>query len=278
MANRMTVEVDGQKIIIELVTVTPEMASEWLKRNEHNRNKKPKQLAKITRSMDLGEFRFAGDPIRFDKKQRLIDGQHRLTAIVRSGEAQPLLVMSGFDEEIQMHVDQNSVRQAGDQVMMFGPADKGGNNWASIARLIIRWDAGDLVSNILVPSNVEIVAFCEEHPDQMRRAVTAANSQYRRVGTRKPVVGAVHFFAEEIDAALCAEFFRTFATGEGLHAGDPVFALRDTLLKRRQVAQPGVNELIALFARAWNAKRRGQTLQRVQLPREGFKPDSFDLR
>lgn len=278
MANRMDVEVDGQKITIELITVTPKMANEWLKRNEHNRNKKPKQLAKITRSMDLGEFRFAGDPIRFDKRERLIDGQHRLTAIVRSGESQPLLVMFGFDEEIQMHVDQNSVRQAGDQVMMFGPADRGGNNWASIARLIIRWDAEDLISNILVPSNAEIVAFCEEHPEQMRRAVTAANAQYRRVGTRKPVVGAVHFFAEEIDPTLCAQFFRSFATGEGLNAGDPVFALRDTLLKRRQVAQPGVNELIALFARAWNAKRKGQPLQRVQLPREGFKPDSFDLR
>lgn len=228
--------------------------------------------------MELDEFRFVGDPIRFDVKGQLIDGQHRLIGIRRSGTSQTLLVMRGFDEEAQLYVDQGSVRQAGDQVKIAKVSDRATNDWAAVARLAIRWDAEDLTTNILVPSNPEIVAFCQEHVDEMDRAVRAAKAQYTRVRGRVPVAGAVHFFAEQIDHQLCAEFFRKLASGAELAMGDPVFALRDALLKRKDRDRLTMLEELVLYVSAWNAKRAGRVIQRLQQPRLGFRPEAFQLK
>jgi len=278
MGDKLTRVIDGQTITLEFVEVGPDLAAEWLKLNDNNRNTKKGNLSKITRAMELDEFRFVGDPVRFDDTGRLIDGQHRLIAIRRSGTSQTLLVMRGFHPEAQLYVDQGSGRQPGDQVQISKLTEKSARDWASIARLAIRWDAEDLTTNILVPSNPEIVAFCSEHKDQMARAVAAAKAQYSRVRGRVPVAGAVHFFAEEIDTALCHEFFRKLASGAELAVGDPVFALRDALLKRKDRDRLTTLEELALYVSAWNSKRAGRVVQRLQQPRLGYRPESFQLK
>lgn len=278
MGDKLTREIDGQTITLEFVEVGPALATEWLESNDNNRNTKKGNLSKITRAMELDEFRFVGDPVRFDNTGRLIDGQHRLIAIRRSGTSQTLLVMRGFDPEAQLYVDQGSVRLAGDQVKIAKVSDKATNDWASVARLAIRWDAEDLTTNILVPSNPEIVAFCNEHVDQMERAVRAAKAQYTRVRGRVPVAGAVHFFAEQIDGQLCAEFFRKLASGAELAMGDPVFALRDALLTRKERDRLTMLEELVLYVSAWNSKRAGRVVQRLQQPRMGFRPEAFVLK
>lgn len=278
MGDKLTREIDGQTITLEFVDVGPELAEQWLQLNDNNRNTKKGNLSKITRAMELDEFRFVGDPVRFDETGRLIDGQHRLIAIRRSGTSQTLLVMRGFHPEAQLYVDQGSGRLAGDQVKIAGVAERAGNDWASIARLALRWDAEDLTTNILVPSNPEIVAFCSEHQEEMQLAVSAAKAQYTRVKGRVPVAGATHFFAHQIDSQLCAEFFRKLASGEGLHAGDPVFALRDALLTRKGRDRLTVLEELVLYVSAWNAKRAGRMVQRLQQPRMGLRPEAFVLK
>lgn len=278
MGDKLTREIDGQTITLEFVDVGPDLAEEWLGLNVNNRNTKKGNLSKITRAMELDEFRFVGDPIRFDVKGQLIDGQHRLIGIRRSGTSQTLLVMRGFHEEAQLYVDQGSVRLAGDQIKIARVSERSTNDWASIARLAIRWDAEDLTTNILVPSNPEIIAFCNEHLDEMGRAVIAARGQYTRVKGRVPVAGATHFFAERIDAKLCAEFFRKLATGADLPVGDPVFALRDALLKRKSRDRMTALEELALYVAAWNAKRAGRVVQRLQQPRLGLRTEAFVLK
>ena len=273
----MTIEVDGQQIQIELVMVGPDLAKLWLEKNTDNRTQKPGHKNKIVRAIQLEEFRFAGDPIRFAANGRLLDGQHRLESIVETGVTLPLLVMKGFHEDAQLYMDAGKPRGPGDQVTLQLKVP-GGNNWASIARLIIRWDADDLLTNILQASNAEVVAFCRDHEAEMKAAVSAANAQYTRIAGRKPVAGAVHFFAHRIDENLCSKFFRQLATGADLTPGNPVFALRDTLLTRKRVDRFTSNEELSLYVRAWNAARKGEILQRLQLPRGGLSPYNFELR
>lgn len=276
----IVVEIDGQRLELRILNVGPDLAAAWLAKNANNRNEARGNKAKISRSMELDDFKFLGDPVRFDEDGNLLDGQHRLKSIVETGSELPLLVIKGFKPEAQLYMDQGKVRGAGDQIKLAGVAEKGGNNWAAIARLIIRWDAGDVLGNLLVPGTAEIIAFCNEHRDQMRRAESAANAQYRRVGGRRPVAGATFYFAELIDAQLAHKFFRQLATGEDIRLGDPVFALRDTLLKRKGTGGTKLNsnEELSLFVRAWNAARAGIVLQRLQLPREGLKAYNFEMK
>jgi hypothetical protein len=272
----MTIEVEGQVIQVELVNVTPELAEQWLSRNENNRSKKQGHLSKIMRAIELEEFRFAGDPIRIADTGELLDGQHRLEAVRLTGRSMLMIVMRGFTKEAQLYMDSGKARGPGDQVtLQLGVP--GGNNWASVARLIIRWDAEDLLTGILQASNAEVVAFCREYETEMRAAVAAANAQYTKIAGRKPVAGAVHFFANRLDSDLCHKFFRQLATGADLSPGNPVFALRDSLLTRKRSDRFTSNEELSLYVRAWNAARKGQTLQRLQLPRGGLAPYNFVL-
>lgn len=274
----MKVDIDGQTIHMEVVTVDAQLAKEWLGRNRDNRNQSRVNSARITRAMELAEFKFIGDPIRFSQTGRLLDGQHRLKAIVDTGASQTMLIMTGFEDEAQMYMDQGKARQAADQLRIAGVTKSNMNNWAAVARLVIRWDAGDVMGDMLIASNPEVVAFCEEHHDEMAAAIAAAKAQYKRVGARVTAAGAVHFFANRIDHDLCARFFRQLASGEDLSNGNPIFALRDTLLRRKTTDRFRLNEEIVLFVRAWNAARKGEVLTRLQLPREGIKPMNFEMK
>ena len=66
----------------EMITVTPEIAQEFLERNHNNRKIKPRKVDKFAYQLSQGQWITNGDTIRFDVKGTLIDGQHRLKAVV----------------------------------------------------------------------------------------------------------------------------------------------------------------------------------------------------
>jgi len=66
--------------------VTPEMAAEWLKKNKGNRPVIKAAVSAYARDMQAGKWRPVHQPIAFDARNNLVDGQHRLHAIVKSGE------------------------------------------------------------------------------------------------------------------------------------------------------------------------------------------------
>jgi hypothetical protein len=74
------------------VDVTPEQARAWLKNNVCNRPLRKAVVANYARQMKRGEWLPIAQGIAFDTKQQLLNGQHRLSAIVASGQTVRLLV------------------------------------------------------------------------------------------------------------------------------------------------------------------------------------------
>lgn len=263
---KMKTEIDGLELEFEIREVTPQVAQAWMAKNDHNRNVKKRHKAKLTRAMELEEFRFVGDPVRFSAQGRLLDGQHRLLSIIESGKAQLLLIITGFADDDQQYMDSGAIRSAADQVGLVLQKTQP-SVWASVARLIIRWDAEDLLTEELTPAPPEINLFIQEHDDAMQRAVRAANAVYSTTRGSKAVAGAAYFMAEQIDAVLAVAFWRQLATGEGLHQGMPVFALRDALLRRRTNQRWRQPEEVAAYVRCWNSARSGSAINRLTLTR-----------
>lgn len=78
----------GDEIRVEYMRVTPEMAVKMLARNEGNRTISDNTVRAYASDMAAGRWdEYAFNPIIFDINGRLKDGQHRLTAVVRSGAA-----------------------------------------------------------------------------------------------------------------------------------------------------------------------------------------------
>jgi hypothetical protein len=84
---------------IEEVTVTPKMAAEWLGKNGANRKLREHRAAFLARAIEEGKWQTTHQPIAFAKNGRLLDGQHRLRAIVMANKSVRVMVASGVNEE-----------------------------------------------------------------------------------------------------------------------------------------------------------------------------------
>ncbi len=84
--------------------VTPEKAAEMLTWNNHNRPLYPATYTNYARQMTDGVWRETGVPIIFDPRG-LADGQHRLQAVVLSGQTYTFSIFISQDEDIHMYLD-----------------------------------------------------------------------------------------------------------------------------------------------------------------------------
>ena len=67
-----------------VMEVGPDLAARWLDGNTHNRPLKQTLVDRFVRDMQAGRWRLTHQGIAFDADGMLIDGQHRLWAIVIS--------------------------------------------------------------------------------------------------------------------------------------------------------------------------------------------------
>lgn len=95
------------------VKITPEAAAEMLSRlPARQRTLKPERVATYARLMRAGQWRFSHEAIMFDTNGRLIEGQHRLRAVVASGVTVELMVTVGAPPDSFAVIDQGLNRSA----------------------------------------------------------------------------------------------------------------------------------------------------------------------
>jgi hypothetical protein len=69
----------------EVVTITPEIATEWLEKNASNRPRRASTVGYYAAQMLRGQWQITHQGICFDAQGNLVDGQHRLAAIMLAG-------------------------------------------------------------------------------------------------------------------------------------------------------------------------------------------------
>lgn len=93
--------------------VTPAHAEKWLEMNTGNRKIRPSHVRHLANQMEQGRWMLSPEPIVFSPK-RLLDGQHRLSAVLMSGctiEASVALVQN---EDVFRVLDQGVNRNNSD--------------------------------------------------------------------------------------------------------------------------------------------------------------------
>lgn len=253
------------------VTVTPETARNWLSHNHKNRNIRKADLDRYKRDMIAGNWHIAGDPIRFGTDGSLLDGQHRLTAIVETGVTLPLLVIRGIKEEAQAVMDTGRRRTAADALAI----DKHENSSALAATALLKlaFDA-DRLDGKLEASHNEILACVQQNPG-LAIACEFAKAVARRTDCPPSVVAFSFFKMAEIDPQAAADFWTAAADKVGLKPGDPVIALTNRFAEARRNRERLTRRIyLSLIFRAWNARRQGRTMTfiRVNSPKGGLVP------
>ena len=95
----------GEKITAKVETITPEIAKTMLGENVNNRRISRDNVNLFAREIRNGEWRFNGEAIKFGKDGRLLDGQHRLLAVIAADKPLTTLVIRGLEDETQQTMD-----------------------------------------------------------------------------------------------------------------------------------------------------------------------------
>lgn len=250
----------GPNVAIE--TITPAIAQAMLDANTRNRNMRPSTVDRYTREMLAGAWHMTGEPIKFAADGTLLDGQHRLAAIVKSGVTVQLLVVRNLDQKSQAVMDSGDKRTASDALSLLG--EKNTALTAAAARLGISVERGRLDGRFEV-THTEVIEYVDRNPD-LRDAVDFVRPLARRTDCTPAVMAHSMLVLSRIDQMQAATFWLDAAEKVGLRPGDPVIALTNRFAEARRNRQRLNNEMfLSAIYRAWNARRAGQQLRLIKI-------------
>lgn len=263
----------ARPVAVETVKVTPVMAADWLEFNTHNRTLRFRVVDAYAADMAAGDWQWNGETVKFAADGTLLDGQHRLAAIVQSGVTVPLLVVRDLESGAQDTVDAGARRQFSDALKLRGEADF--MVLASVIRRIAIWESGERVSKIYTPTTTQMLQILEKHP-ALRDVARNASETARHCGFPASLVGlGMHLFGA-IDAEDAGHFFERLADGQNMARGNPIYELRKAGENSKSVrgARSQVF-LTAIFIKAWNAYREGRTVGLLTYKPGGANPERF---
>jgi len=135
-----TFSTPGLTATSQVELINPAKAEELLKQNTSNRRLNDAVVAHYANQMSNGTWPFTGHPIVIGISGRLLDGQHRLKAIIKANVSMPMLVVRGIENEADAFdaIDTGKLRSSGDVLSAKGY--KQSHALAAIARVIIRYE------------------------------------------------------------------------------------------------------------------------------------------
>lgn len=261
---------------LEVVEVTPEIAGDYLSHSVANRPLREGTVRRYANLMKLDHWRLNGETIKFTSRGKLLDGQHRLTAVIVSGKTVRMAVLRGVAEDGFITLDQGAKRSLRDYLAIAGEANQTQLSatiawyWKYIhTRLTAKADKDGW------PTVEEGLALLSEHPG-LRDAVRIVTGKLgHTLGARTPLTVA-WYVLESIDAADRNVFFEDLRTGAGLSEDDPAFRLRERLLKNRlSKYKMSSVETLALIFKAWNAWRYDRPVKQLVWHHRGENQEDF---
>lgn len=255
------------------VDVDPAEAARLLGTNsENNRLLHKDTVARYARDMRLGQW-MLGEPILIDWNGVLIDGQHRLEAIIKAEITVPLVIVEGVDPEIRLRLNTGKPRNPQDALRVAGIDVGDPAVVCAIARMDMSWERGALdritasgsghgemaIENWDYPPWVTAHPGCEGLADRGRRGALG-------MGVRPSVFGfACLLFEQKGDPETlrkfedqCAAITYDVNGKPPQHVGDdPVIQLAETIRHENKIRRetPRKSSELAMLILCWNRLR-----------------------
>lgn len=243
----------SKAIYTETVTVTPKLAEQWLNGNTHNRALRDPHVAFLASEITGGRWKENGETIKFAPDKQLIDGQHRLFAVIEAGKSIRALVAWNVPRDSFHTIDVGAGRTAGDTLGVDGE-----EQGPAVAAALMALD--DLVSrNGAKPScrvpNGRVRQLLEENPDIRIAVSDVKQTKLGKILPNGPAAALLYLFKRK-DAVLAGVFAQAVATGVGLAGDDPFYQLREMLQRnQKEKAKLPRMYIMAVTIKAWNRAR-----------------------
>jgi hypothetical protein len=245
------------------VWVTPEIAALWLHRNMKNRPLREIHIKTMARDMEKDRWEYTGEAIKFSSTGRLIDGQHRLRAIVASGVTLKMMVVIDVPDEAQAVMDSGARRSTGDALAFRDEVNV--STLAATCRFGVQIDEGRFSGRDGV-TNQEVIDWLTNHPE-IRRHVNTVCKQRRRIDFKPSIMAYALWRMSNCHREEASAFFEDLVQLRTGGDNDPL----NVLLQRMHAAEKSRERTTALtqlhwITRAWNARRMGRSMKQLKVP------------
>ena len=246
-----------------VMDVTPSQAANWLEGNTHNRPVSQAHVERLAAEMRAGRWRLTHQGIAFSTGGVLLDGQHRLWAIVMADVDVPLRVFFNESPESVEYLDGGLARNAADRMNLGHrfARDVGKKHLATLRCMVRGLGPQQRLAYgteaELLGKHLDAITFALDHLTMSTRARGVATAITRAVVARA-------YYS--VDHNTLTHFCTVLKSGlASAPVDEPIIMLRDFLVRTEKGRNrlDVVREQYGKTQRALKAHLTGETLTRL---------------
>jgi hypothetical protein len=255
---------------IEKVLVTPEIAAQWLANNSQNRNVNKDRVNRYAADMINNKWRNnTGEFVKIAKDGTLLDGQHRLIAVIKAKKTVELDVLKDLENDLFQVLDTGKSRNASDILKIAGI-----KNATTVSGLInkfhmfmntnVRNSSSTFGNNL---SGHEMLSFYNSNKEWIDDNCTKSHTfyaQFQKVWNHGEVA-LFYSLLTHADKRLGHDFIRELCQGTDI-TNDSIILLRNRLIAEKiSNTKKSLNAVTrALVIKTWNAYYLGKTIKSLK--------------
>lgn len=253
-----------------LETISPDKARKYLDGNYGNRVIRQSWVENLAGQMVRGGWTTTHQGIALAADGRLLDGQHRLLAIIRAGKPIEMLVTRNVSPESFRNIDGGRTRSNADRVKLVQDEKE---NTLAVAIVRAYLVAGVVKSNSAITIDLIDNAFLS-----MADAFAAVAAEFRtpvRSVTTSSVGAACAVYVDK-HPTQGRRFLDGLVSGKDLAARSPILTLRESLIAGR--VGVSTHEQYWKSIAATKAHREGRELGNLQAATEDWAGNKYSRR
>ncbi|HEY9290857.1 MAG TPA: hypothetical protein VIP98_06225 [Microlunatus sp.] len=252
-------------------TISPAKAAELLEANTANRPLSKSVVQAFAEAMRRDDWKVTHQGIAIDTNGVLVDGQHRLAAVIEADRPVEMTVFTEVPADTFDVLDTGKKRSAADVLAVEGErstlqlASMIRTTWLYDNRPDMSWSGGSASV-----TNHQIIQTLEENP-KIREYLSVGEHLAHEVGMIKSAAGAASYLVSRVNSQRKLEpWFEGLIDGAGLRRTDARLKFRNLMLNmaRRQAGEVrrrrDTREHVGLYLTAFNAWASGEPVSRLR--------------
>lgn len=248
-----------RNIIAEVITITPNDATAWLRCNRNNRPVRKRHVEFLANEIIAGNWQVNGQAIVIAEDEQVLDGQHRLFAIIEAGKSIQSLVVYGITPEAFRTIDTGAVRTGADALSLYfhnTPAHII-QACATATQWCTRLERGALVGGAKI-GNTDVINYVQEHMSLIQCAETLNEYPHEARPLSLGCGTALYEMFARKHGEQAQRFMQRFYTGEALARSDIEYVLRAAFIRdAERAARFPLALRMRMVIKGWNWLRRG---------------------
>lgn len=251
--------------------ITPSRAKQLLEANINNRRVKVEVVNRYAQDILTGRWKEdTGEVIKVSKSGIILDGQHRLYAIVKANTAIFLHIVYGVEESVSDVLDTGSIRNARDVFKLNGISNDGNLPGIIQSYNKIKTEHFGNGSKDYMLTNAQILNKYYENEALWQEVYRRSQSWYNAFAKilSRSIIGGFYCRFREIDPELAEQFMNELCTGINI-SNDTIRLLKNKLIQDKISNKKISTTLKSIFIiKTWNCFIQGTELKRLSFDYE----------